>query len=229
MQENIPLEEIVKKGCEQVIVIVAGGPQGALPAFKDFNSNTRWIGVDRGLYTLIKSNITPEEAFGDFDSITEAERKEVDNSGCKLHTYSAEKDETDLELAINWALQQEDEQIVLLGCTGGRLDHELINIQMLNKGLETKKEIIICDKQNKIIIREPGTYSLEKEELFQYVSFIPQTKEVKGLSLEGFKYPLHKKTINWGETLCISNELLEKKGTYSFDSGILMVVKSRDA
>jgi thiamine pyrophosphokinase len=213
-----------------VIVIVAGGPISALSPFADFKvKGTRWIGVDRGLYTLIKSNIIPEMAFGDFDSITEDERKEVEERGCLLHTYPAEKDETDLELAINWALLQEDEQIVLLGCTGGRLDHELINIQMLNKGLKTKKEIIICDKQNKIIIREPGTYSLEREELFRYVSFIPQTPEVKGLSLEGFKYPLHKRAINWGETLCISNELLEKKGTYSFDSGILMVVKSRDA
>jgi thiamine pyrophosphokinase len=213
-----------------MIVIVAGGPQGALPAFTDFNSNnTRWIGVDRGIYTLIKSNIVPEMAFGDFDSITTEERIEVELSGCLLHTYPSEKDETDLELALNWAIKQKDEKIILLGCTGGRLDHELINIQMITKTIGTKKEIIIFDKQNKISMRGPGTYSLDKDEYFPYISFLPQSSEVSGLTLTGFKYPLHDTTVRWGETLCISNELEKKKGTYSFKSGILMVVKSRDA
>jgi thiamine pyrophosphokinase len=213
-----------------MLIIVAGGPTSHLPPFSEYDrEHVRWVGVDRGLYTLIKSGIVPEQAFGDFDSISSEERKEVEASGCLLNTYPAEKDETDLELAINWALTQREQEIVLLGCTGGRLDHELINIQMLLKSFGLNKTIMICDKQNKIIVREPGTYSLDNEMEFPYVSFLPQTQVVEGLTLTGFKYPLTEGKVKWGQTLCISNELVDKKGTYSFHSGILMVVKSRDA
>jgi thiamine pyrophosphokinase len=213
-----------------MIVIVAGGPDHMLPDLSNFlNENTKWVGVDRGLYILIKKGIIPDLAFGDFDSISNDERKEVESSGCQLNVYPAEKDETDLELAINWSLEQDQDEIYILGCTGGRLDHELINIQMLTKGLKRKKELIILDKQNKMIMRENGNYTISLEEEYKYVSFIPHTKIVENLSLKGFKYSLKDTNVSWGQTLCISNELVEKKGTYSFSNGILIVVKSRDA
>jgi thiamine pyrophosphokinase len=62
----------------------------------------------------------------------------------------------------------------------------------------------------------------------KYVSFVPLTLNVKGLNLEGFKYPLKDRHITIGSTLCISNELIGDNGTFSFSEGILLVIRSND-
>ncbi|MFP3490646.1 thiamine diphosphokinase, partial [Staphylococcus sp. SIMBA_130] len=48
-------------------------------------------------------------------------------------------------------------------------------------------------------------------------------------TLVGYRYPLIERHISWGSSLCISNELVEENGSYSFSSGILLVVRSSDA
>ena len=73
-----------------------------------------------------------------------------------------------------------------------------------------------------------GTHIIEENKDFPYVSFVPVTEIEEGITLLGFKYPLINKTIEWGSTLCISNELVKEKGTFSFTSGILMVIRSTD-
>ena len=51
---------------------------------------------------------------------------------------------------------------------------------------------------------------------------------VENLTLLGFKYPLSNRHISFGSTLCISNELISEYGTYSFTSGILLTIRSKD-
>ena len=63
---------------------------------------------------------------------------------------------------------------------------------------------------------------------FKYISFIPISTEVKGITLEGFKYPLTGCQIGLGSTRCISNELITDCGTFSFSEGILMIIRSTD-
>ena len=65
-----------------------------------------------------------------------------------------EKDQTDLEIAINWALGQKPALIRIFGATGGRLDHGLANIQMLLKGLEVEIEMCIVDNKNEITVKK---------------------------------------------------------------------------
>ena len=98
----------------------------------------------------------------------------------------------------------------------------------LIKGLEVGIEMCIVDNQNEISVKRVGTHIIEENKNFPYVSFVPVTEIVEGITLLGFKYPLTNKKIEWGSTLCISNELVEEKGTFSFTSGILMVIRSTD-
>ena len=62
----------------------------------------------------------------------------------------------------------------------------------------------------------------------KYISFVPVSLNINGLTLEGFKYPLKDCHISIGSTLCISNELIRDYGTFSFSEGILIVVRSSD-
>ncbi|CAH0346939.1 thiamine diphosphokinase [Bacillus sp. CECT 9360] len=213
------------------ICILAGGPPEFLPDLHTYR-DVLWVGVDRGVLTLLETGITPQAAFGDFDSVSDTEMQMIRKAMKDIHLYPSEKDETDLEIALHWAIAQAPGEICIFGATGGRLDHLLANIQLLlkeevqNKMAET--DIFIIDKTNILTAKLPGEYKIKAIPDKKYVSFVPVTTEVKGITLLGFKYPLENSHIMMGSTLCISNELISESGTFSFSNGILLVVRSSD-
>jgi thiamine pyrophosphokinase len=210
--------------------ILAGGPPAYLPnLFDEKLKNVKWIGVDRGTLTLLKHGIAPIHAFGDFDSINEEERRFIESTGTHLSVYPSEKDFTDLEIAIDWVLSEQPERCFILGATGGRLDHSLMNIQLLIKGIETKTELILMDNQNIVTIFPPGVYDVAMAQNYPYVSFIAMSPKVSGIDLKGFKYPLNNAALTWGSSLCISNELVSQHGVISFKEGMIISIQSRDA
>ncbi|KAA0547980.1 thiamine diphosphokinase [Bacillus sp. BGMRC 2118] len=211
------------------IHIVAGGPLAMIPNLPEYdNENVSWIGVDRGLLYLLNQGIIPIKGIGDFDSVSKVEMEWLNTTYKEFMLSPAEKDETDLELALNWAIEQKPSKIIVFGATGGRLDHGLSNIQLLLKGFKYKLDIEIIDVQNSVKLVEPGTHLLTKEHRYKYVSFLPFSHEVIGITITGVKYPLTNVDINWGTTLCVSNEIIEESGTFSFKQGIVIMVKSKD-
>ncbi len=135
----------------KTINIVAGGPRELIPDLSEYtDGDTTWVGVDKGTVSLLEAGIIPQEAFGDFDSITEEELMQIQKAAPALHVYQAEKDYTDLELALDWALQKEPETIRMFGVTGGRADHFLGNIQLLYKALHKNTDVELIDRQNDI-------------------------------------------------------------------------------
>lgn len=210
------------------INLLAGGPVRYLPDLLPYDG--KWIGVDRGVWTLLELGLKVETGLGDFDSVTEHERRALGELVQELHTFPPEKDETDMELALRYALKQKPAVIRLFGATGGRLDHFFANIQLLLSPdvLAACTTVEIIDHQNSVTVKRPGEHKIEYDPSYRYVSFIPLQGEVKSLTLEGFKYPLDQETIPVHSTRCISNELLSERGTIFFTSGILMVIRSRD-
>lgn len=212
-----------------IIAIVGGGPLASIPTLVSYASEVDvWIGADEGAMHVINQNLPLQMAIGDFDSITKSEKQQLHSKATVVKAYPEEKNETDLELAIMHAIELKPSLILFFGVTGGRIDHTLINIQLLHtlikKGIHAK----IIDRSNTIELYEPGKYNVSNSITYPYVSFIPLSETVKGLSLSGFYYPLENKTIEWGSTLCLSNKLLLEKGNVSFDDGILILIKSRD-
>jgi thiamine pyrophosphokinase len=219
------------RGHKMNINILAGGPEEFLPNLHTYSSeNDIWVGVDRGVYTLINKNITPAIAFGDFDSVSKEELLVIESHVKELKRYKPEKNETDMELALNWAIEQKPSFIRIFGATGGRLDHLLANVHLLVKPVMVDNDInlVLIDNQNILSLKGPGSYKIKKRVDKKYISFVPLTLDVKGLTLEGFKYPLKNRHISIGSTLCISNELISDYGTFSFSEGILLVIRSND-
>jgi len=216
---------------EKIIHIVAGGPSLYIPNLNDYKGDGHiWVGVDYGVYHLIKNGINPDIAFGDFDSVSESEWELIREKSGKMMQYIPEKDETDLELALQWAITKNPEKIIIFGATGGRADHYFANAFLLIREdiLHAESQVEILDCQNRITAHLPGTYTVQKINDLKYISFIPLTSDVENITLLGFKYPLANKNVKQGSTLCISNELLEDSGTFSFHSGILLMVRSKD-
>lgn len=211
------------------IAIVAGGPEALLPDLgSEFFKDCRWVGADHGTYVLLKNHLCPERAFGDFDSLSEGERTEVFGGGLELDTYPREKDKTDLELALDWALSQDPDECLILGATGGRLDHALANVQMLLKSVNKKTKLILLDRKNCITLLTPGIYHVKRNPVYPYLSFLSLTEKVSGLTLRGVKYPLTDAELFLGSGLCISNEAEDDFFMVSFSKGFLLMMRCSD-
>jgi thiamine pyrophosphokinase len=214
-----------------IINILAGGPKDQVPDLNDYTDELSiWVGVDRGVFDLLEREIKPFIAFGDFDSVTDEEMAKIENHVDHLYRFKPEKDETDLALALNWAIDQNPKEIRIFGASGGRLDHFFANVQLLINPIlaNQKMNIYLIDRRNIIFLTGPGTHKISKDSIKKYISFVPVTMDVTNLTLEGFKYPLNNCHISLGSTLCISNELVNDVGTFSFSEGILIVVRSQD-
>ena len=97
-----------------------------------------------------------------------------------------------------------------------------------DKGSRSCVDGVIVDKNNKIRLLE-GSYTLKREAQFgDFVSLIPVTQALKGVTLRGFKYPLEGHTTYWGESLCVSNELEAEEGYISIEEGLAFLIESRD-
>jgi thiamine pyrophosphokinase len=215
------------------ICIMAGGPREFLPDLHIYKEHTDiWVGVDRGVLVLLEEEIVPDFAVGDFDSVTSEELKLIQEKLPEISLFPPEKDETDLELAIEWAIGQKPRNIHIFGATGGRMDHFLANIQLLQKErvLQCMKDInmYIIDRKNSLTVKMPGTYTIEADTTKKYFSLLSVTEAVSGITLTGFKYPLNQAKLTRGSTLCISNELISECGNVSFEKGIIMMVRSND-
>ena len=190
----------------------------------------RIIAVDRGLAAAGALGLVPDAAVGDFDSVDPAilaEFRRQEHIVWEVH--QPEKDDTDTELAIKRALAMGASHIVLLGATGGRLDHLLGNIHLLFPCLQRGVQASIVDPGNKLYLID-GEHHFKKKDVWgTYVSFLPLTEEVRGITLRGFKYPLTDRDISIGTSLCISNELEDEEASITFREGVLVVVESRDA
>ena len=187
------------------------------------------IGVDRGLLFLYEHNILPDYIVGDFDSAPEeviAYYKE--ETKVPIREFNPVKDASDTEIALRLCLDLHRQNILILGATGTRLDHVLGNLYNLLLPLQAGVPCRMVDSHNKIFLLDQ-TAELVKEEAFgKYVSFLPLTETVEGVTLTGFKYPLNNYLMKKGQNIGISNEFQEDRATVAFRSGILICVQSRD-
>ena len=187
------------------------------------------IVCDRGLEALYQLKIIPNHVVGDFDSVS-SEVLEFYKKQTQIifHTYNAEKDNTDTDIALKLATRLKSSKITILGALGKRMDHAIANIHILKDALEAKIPCQILDEHNRIYLINKET-TLEKEKVYgKYVSLIPLTSTVEGLTLTGFKYPLNHYTLPIGTSLGISNEMIEDIAHIKMDKGILIVIESRD-
>ena len=187
------------------------------------------IAGDKGLEALYQLKIIPNHVVGDFDSVSpeilEFYKKQ---SQIIFHTFNAEKDNTDTDIAFKLAIQLKSSKITILGALGKRMDHAIANIHILKDALEANIPCQIIDEHNRIyLINKEMT--LEKDKVYgKYVSLIPLTSTVEGLTLTGFKYPLNHYTLPIGTSLGISNEIIGDIAHIEMKKGILIVIESRD-
>lgn len=224
-------------------LIVSGGhieDAFALDYIKHHNYD-QMIAADRGMEFFYRNGLVPNLIVGDFDSASgEVLQFFRSNNKVEIVTLNPIKDDTDTESAIRRAISDGASHITLLGTTGSRLDHVLGNIQLLGIGLEARDEIAgetenesnvlleMVDAHNRIRMIKDSLVISKEEQFGNYVSLIPFTPTVTGVTLEGFKYPLTDFTLQSFNSLGVSNEIVGNQAKVTLKEGILLVIEARD-
>ncbi|MFI3313245.1 MAG: thiamine diphosphokinase [Eubacteriales bacterium] len=137
-----------------------------------------------------------------------------------------EKDWSDLHAAYNWARGCGFTQVVFTGCSGGRQDHNLNNLFLLelahSQGISAK----LLDSVNEISLLSEGT-TIFSCDGFRYFSLLPLDRSVAGVTIANAKYPLNHVTIQRTQGLTISNEPLDGDVTVIIDSGAVLLMKTQ--
>ena len=175
--------------------------------------------ADGGANICYELDLIPKEIYGDLDSIKNNVKEFYQKKNVNFIKFKVEKDYTDSELVLN-EIQDKYDLIYCIGGLGGSIDHELTNINLLEK---YSNLIFISEKEK--IFKMDANYKFNNM-INTKVSFIIFSDKVEALTLKGFKYNVENLNIKKGETRCISNIIIEKESEISIKSGsIICVIK----
>lgn len=210
-------------------LIITGGKINKNFAKKYLKSNKYdiIIAVDKGLETIDYLKLEPQYILGDFDSVNTKILEKYKTQNIKIIKLNPEKDLTDTHSAIDLALEIKSTEITILGAIGTRLDHTMANIHILKQALDKNIKAKIVNEKNKIELIDKEII-IKKDDNYKYVSIIPLTTNVTGITIEGMKYIINDYTLSIGDSLGVSNEQIDKEAKISIKTGILVVIKSKD-
>ena len=197
---------------------------------KNKTENTCLIAADRGVEFFMGTDLEPDVAVGDFDSLSAEGAKYMETlKHTEIRRLKPEKDDSDTQSAANYAIEQGTERIMILGATGNRIDHLMANFGLLMLGKTKQVQIVLVDAYNYMSLIESGMILKKEEQFGKYVSFFPIEGEVTGLTLKGFKYPLNSYTLKVEDSgLTVSNEIEAEEAVVSFDGKTLLMLMTRD-
>lgn len=176
------------------------------------------IAADRGFDSLMAYGVHPDLAVGDFDSL--GHRPNHPN----VIQLPAEKDDTDMVYAIRKGLELGYHRFILLGGVGGRLEHTLGNLQLLDwLARHGAQGFLAGEKTVATCIRDGAAVSFPPS-MTGYLSVFCNSGTAEGVDLAGLKYPLEHYTLPGDFPLGVSNQCLGQEARVRAERGSLILV-----
>jgi thiamine pyrophosphokinase len=217
------------------IIIFANGELPDLAKVRSLlQKDDHIICADGGTRHALALGIQPNIIIGDMDSAESGSLQKFREAGVDIELFPRDKNETDLELAINHALALKPKQIVIVAALGGRLDQTLANITLLtDPRLSTLRQssgqafdVRLDDGVEEIFLcRDRAEVHGRSGDI---VSLIPWQGAVPEVQTKNLKWALRKETLYPDKTRGISNEMTENTASISIGSGLLLVVHRRN-
>lgn len=183
------------------------------------------VAADGGARHLARLGLLPDLLVGDLDSLSAGEVEALDQAGVEILRYPVDKDETDLELAIQCALERGCSDLVIVAALGGRVDQTLGNIFLLGLPALQAVRARLDDGQDELfLIRGQGQVDGEPGDV---VSLLPLGGPARGICTDGLRYPLNAETLFPERTRGISNVLLNQHARIELDEGVLICIHTR--
>ena len=181
------------------------------------------IAADSGYDNAVSLGVTPQILVGDMDSIRGRDfPKELE-----IYQVPAEKNQTDTQLAVDLALSKGVREIVIVGGLSGRLDHTMSNLGVLEKLHELHVHAVICDGANRVrLLRNAST--LIPRGGYTYLSLLAADRVVRGVEVQGVKYPLKRAKLTNKNQYAVSNELTGNCALIAVRRGGVFVIESKD-
>ena len=173
--------------------------------------------ADGGANIVYQLNLIPKKIYGDLDSIKDEVKDFYTKKNVKFIKFNVEKDYTDSELVLN-EIEKKYDKIYAIAALGGSIDHELTNINLLNR---YSNLIFVSQKEKMFKIEKSYDFSNMKN---KKVSFIIFSDKVKDLTLKGFKYDVENLDLTKGETRCVSNIIEKNEARVTLKNGALLCV-----
>ncbi len=178
------------------------------------------IAADSGYKNALELGEKVDVLLGDFDSYTDKMPE-----GIEVLKVPAEKDFTDTQMAVKEALERGADELVIIGGLGGRLDHTLSNISILSELWKIRVHTVMTDGFNRVRYLNSSS-TLVPRSHFKYVSVIALSEKLKGVSIEGCKYPLDNATLLKANQYAVSNEILGNCALISLKKGECLIIES---
>lgn len=183
------------------------------------------IAADGGLRHVQAIGLQPHLVIGDLDSLSAEQVAALQKAGVHIERHPAEKDETDLELAIQYALRQGFKQMRVVAALGGRLDQTLANLALLEMpGLEGVDIRLDDGREEILIIRDQAVVEGQPGDT---VSLLAMNECTKGIVTSGLKYALNHETLCPNRTRGISNEMTAERAEIRLLTGRLLCMHTR--
>lgn len=182
------------------------------------------IAADSGYQNALTMGVQPQILLGDLDSLDQSIKvpKEVE-----IIQVPAEKDLTDTQLAVSLALERGATELVLIGGLGGRLDHTLSNLAILEELNQKHIRALFNNGKNRARFLRNDSFLLLRDR-FRYFSLIAADEKVKGVTVEGCKYPLEKAKLSRYHQYAVSNEIVGNCAYIEVRRGGLWIIESND-
>ena len=208
------------------VVIIANGELGDPAYYRTLLGNDDFIiCVNGGSRHALALDVQPHLLIGDLDSLSGEEREKISAYNPQILEYPVAKDKSDLELAIDYAVQLAPSDIIIIGALGGnRLDHALINLFLLKLPLQKKIPAAIIDERQEIRLAD-GNLRM-KGNLGDYLSIFALSHTVKNVFTKGLKYSLTGEDLHFGSSRGLSNQFIDFEARVKFASGLLIAIRT---
>lgn len=181
------------------------------------------IAADSGYHNAKKLGERVDILIGDLDSIGRVPHDEVK----EIREVPAEKDLTDTQIAVEIAVGEGADEIIIVGGLSGRLDHGLSNLGILEDMYLRSIHGYMTDGQNRVHYLKSSS-TLIARSAYKYISVLAADETVKGVSMEGGKYPLKNQTLKRRLQYAVSNEITGNVVLISVKKGGIFIIESRD-
>ena len=179
--------------------------------------------ADGGAYNAVEFGYFPQTIIGDLDSISPEKITEFEDNGATILRYPAEKDETDLELALYWCAEHGATEIYIIGGLGGRFDQTLANIYLLSLPQLDDIHVEVVDAKQSIRLLKAGKHKIEGH-VDDTISLLPMGDKVEGITTTALQYPLKNESLIIGPARGVSNVMTDDTATITIKKGLLIMV-----
>ncbi len=188
------------------------------------------IAADSGYLSARRLGVTPHLLLGDLDSLDKSKVSKSELDIIEKIIVSPIKDDTDTQLAVDTAISRGAESITLIGGLGGRLDHTLSSVFLLEYIHRKGVSAVMTDGKNRVrIMCADGDAAVQRiSKGYKYLSIVSLTDRCDGVSISGVYYPLDSVELTRSFSYAVSNEITAEFAEITLTDGVLLVIESRD-